>query len=307
MTMISTNWADRLDARIADYAEEEYKQTKDLIPAFFTVVGPGDTPQKQDYRFSASGALTDLSDFDGAVVYQDAYEGYDGTITPKEYVTGIQIARKLYDDSLHGDIAAKAQGIGRAVARTRQKHGAQWWNNVFSVDTTWLSHTEGVAMCSNSHTTRAADTSTASGFDNLVTTALSTAAVIAARIQMKGFRDDRGNRIESEGDTLIVPVNLEHTAFEITESMGYPEEVTNARNFNDGRYKVVSSVYFTDTNDWGMADMSLLKRNLIWYERLAYELANVESFDELIGKWRAYARWGQGWKDWRGLLGASVS
>src|SRR3990167_3300143 len=266
MTMISTNWADRLDARIADYAEEEYQQTKDLIPSFFTVVGPGDTPQKQDYRFSSSGALTDLSDFDGAVIYQDAYEGYDGTITPKEYVTGIQIQRKLYDDSLHGDIAAKARGLGRAVARTRQKHGAQWWNNVFSVDSTWLSHTEGVAMCSNSHTTRAPDTSTAAGFDNLVTTALSTAAVIAARIQMKGFRDDRGNRIESEGDTLIVPVNLEHTAFEITQSMGIPEDVTNARNFNEGRYKVLSSVYFTDTNDWGMADLSMLKRSLTWYD-----------------------------------------
>lgn len=307
MTMTAGNWPDQLDPRISDWFDGEYEQTADMIPMLFTVRGPGDSAQKSDLRGSSSGALGDPSEFTGQVTYQDTYEGYDWTITPKEYTSGIQIQRKLWDDALTDQIQQKASGFGRAVARLRQKHAASVIVGSFNVDSTWLTHTEGVALCSNSHTTRAAGVSTASGFDNLGTAALSTTSVIAARIAMKGFRDDRGNRIENEGNTLIVPVDLEHTAFEITQSMGIPEDVTNARNFNEGRYKVVSSVYFSDANDWWMADMGQLKQALRWFERVPYELANVESFDELIGKWRVYMRWGNGWVDWRPIFGHSVS
>ena len=307
MALTAANWPDQLDPRITDWFDGQYQATKDLVPMFYTMKGPGDAGQKSDLRGSSSGALGDPSEFTGQVVYQDVFEGYDWTITPREYTSGIQVQRKLWDDALTDQIEAKARGFGAAVARLRQKHGASIFTGAFSVDSTWLSHTEGVSICSDSHTTRASSVSTASGFDNLITSALSTTAVVAARIQMKGFRDDRANKFESEPDTLIVPVDLEHTAFEITQSMGIPEEVTNARNFNEGRYKVASSVYFTDVNDWWMADMAGLKGALRWFERIPYELANVESFDELIGKWRVYMRWGLGWTDWRYLLGASVS
>lgn len=307
MALTAANWPDQLDPRITEWFDGEYEQTKDMIPMFFSVKGPGAGAQKSDLRGSSSGALTDPSEFIGQVTYQDVYEGYDWIITPREYTLGLQIQRKLWDDALTDQIKQKAAGFGRAVARFRQKHAASIFTGHTSVDTTWLSHTEGVAMVSNTHTTRAAGVSTAAGFDNLTTAALSTTAVIAARIQMKGFRDDRGNRIENEGDTLIVPVDSEHLAFEISQSQGIPELATNARNFNEGRYKVLSSIYFTDTNDWWMADMAALKRSLTWFERIGYEVANVESFDELIGKWRAYMRWGLGWVDWRPILGGAVS
>lgn len=307
MTMIRSNFPDALDPRITERFDGQYKQVKDMIPTFFTVKGPGDGAQKTDIRGSSNGVLGDIPEFSGTLTYDDTFEGYDWTISDRVYASGIQIDRRLYDDSLTQQIDAKPDGLGRALGRTRQKHAAAVLVNAATIDTTFLNHTEGVALASNSHTTRASGVSTAAGFDNLNTAVLSTVAVIAARLAMKGFRDDRGNFIDNEADTLIVPHDLEHTAFEITQSLGIPEEMTNARNFNEGRYKVIPWIYLTDGNDWGMADLQMLKSALLWFQRLDYELAMVEDFDTVTGKWRLYERHGCGWSDWRGLLWSQVS
>ena len=305
--MIRSNFPDALDARIAEIFDGNYKQVKDMIPSFFTVKGPGDSPQKHELRGSSNGALGDVPEFDGSVTYDEAYEGYDWTIVDREYASGLTIQRRLFDDAQDESIAQKPQELARALARTQQRHAASVFVNGFSVDTTWLTHTEGVALFSNSHTTRASGVSTAAGFDNLGTAALSTVSVIAARLQMKGYRNDRGSFIDNEPDTLIVPHDQEHTAFEISESMGIPELSTNAKNFNEGRYKVMPWIYLTDTNDWYMCDLAMQKQYLYWFNRLSYELAMVEDHDTVTGKWRLYERHGCGWTDWRGCLGHQVS
>jgi hypothetical protein len=305
--MIRSNFPDALDARMHDIFDGNYKQVPDRIGDFFSTKSPGDSPQKQDIRGSSNGALGDVPEFSGTITYDDAFEGYDWTIVDREYASGLQIQRRLFDDALVDSIEAKPRGLALALARTRQKHAASIFNNGFSIDTTWLNHTEGVAMCSNSHTTRATGVSTAAGFDNLVTTAMSSVSVIAARLQMKGYRDDRANFIDNEPDTLIYPHDLEATAEEIRQSQGYPEEVTNAKNFNEGRYTGKPWLYLTDANNWFMADMRQLKSDLLWWQRLSYELDMIEDFDSLVGKWRLYERHGLGWKDWRGILGAQVS
>jgi len=37
------------------------------------------------------------------------------------------------------------------------------------------------------------------------------------------------------------------------------------------------------------------------------EFARAEDFDTLTAKWRAYARWGYGFTDWRWIYGAQTS
>jgi hypothetical protein len=307
MTAIAANFPDALDARFADIFDGDYAQLPDMISKFFGVKGPGDTPQRQDYRTSSIGAFGDVPAFTGTVTYDDVAEGYDGTITPLEYASGFMIQRRLFDYDQTGIIEGKPSSLALAFARTRQKHAAQWFNNATSVDSTWNSFTENVALASNSHTTRASGVSTATGFDNLVTTALSTVAIVAARIQFRGFRDDRGNRMSNMPNALIVPVDLCQQAYEIIESMGVPENATNAANYNKGKYEVIEWEYITDTNNWAIADTTMMKKNHIWYQDLPYEFAMVEDFDTLVGKWRLYARHGHGHRDWRHLLFADVS
>lgn len=307
MPATAANFPDALDARMADVFDGEYPQVPDMVPAFFAIKGPGDTPQRQDYRTSSIGAFANVPRFIGTVGYDDVYEGYDGTITPLEYASGFQIQRRLFDYDQTGIIDAKPRALAMALARTRQTHAAQWFNNMTQVDTTWNSFTENVALVSNSHTTRAAGVSTATGFDNLVTTALSTTALVAARIQFRNFRDDRGNRMDLIPTALVFGTDLCQTAYEILESMGVPELATNAKNYNQGKYKPLEWQYISDVNDWGIADEALMKQSQIWYQDLPYEFAMVEEFDTLIGKWRLYTRHGHGHRDWRWFLGATVS
>ena len=304
---ISTNWQDLVDSRFAVIFNDRYRQLADMIATFFSIKGPGDTPTKDTFRMSQAGAFGNVPEFTGTVTYDDAYQGYDSTITPVEYASGFQVERKLFADDLYGIIDGKPSGLATAYQRTRQTHAAQLFNNATSVDTTWNTNTENVALASNSHTTTAANTSTASGFDNLATAAFSATNLAAARIQMVNFRGDRGERVAIAPDAVLYPPDLYQTVFEVLESLGNPEVSTNAANVHQGRFRPIEWNYLTDTNNWGLMDTVLMKDALIWYDREPMEFAMVESFDELIGKWRLYARYGHGWNDWRWLTWSQVS
>lgn len=303
---ISTAFPDVLDARFAKIYDDRYNEIADMIAKFYDVVQGGSAPTRDTYRTSEIGAFGDLSEFTGQVTYDDVSQGYDGTITPKEYASGFQIERKLFDDDLTGIMERKPKQLALAVARTRQKHAAQPFNNAFSVDTTWNNYSEAVALCSDTHTTTSG-ASTASGFDNLVTSALSAVSLQAARIQMQRFVDDRGNKILIEPSMLVVPLDLEQPAYEITESMGMPDTANNNANINKGRYDVTKWIYLSSARNWFLIDPTMMKDALHWVERVAMEFAMVEDFDRLIGKWRVYLRYGNGHDGWRWVLGAQVS
>ncbi len=304
---ISGNFADLLDPRFQKIYNDTYKQLPDRISDFYDVKSGADAPTRDTYRLSQIGTFGDVPEFTGSVTYDDVNQGYDVTLTHKEYASGFQIARTLFEDDQYGIMDAKPRGLATALQRTRQKHAASVFNNAFSLDQTWMSHTEGVALCSDSHTTTASGVSTASGFDNRMTAALSAVSVAAARIQMRGFRGDRAERISIMPDRLVYPVNLYQTAYEIIESEGVPDTANNNKNVHKGGYTGVDWEYITDTNDWWMIDSSMMKEMLCWVDRVKAEFGMVEEFDSFIGKWRLRARYSLGWRDWRFVLGSQVS
>ena len=304
---VSTSFADLLDPRFKKIFNDRYDQLPDRISYFFDMVSGADAPTKDTYRMSQVGTFGDLGEHTGTVNYDDVSQGYDSTLTHKEYSGGFQIDRKLFDDDLYGIMDAKPRGLATALQRTRQKHAASLLNNAFSIDNTWLNHTEGVALCSDSHTTTASGVSTSAGFDNKLTAALSAVSVAAARIQMRGFRGDRAERISVMPDKLIYPINLYQVAYEIIESEGQPDTANNNKNVHKGGYTGVEWEYILDTNDWWMVDSSMQKDACKFVDRIKAELGMVEDFDTFVGKWRIYARYSLGWNDWRWVLGSQVS
>ena len=302
---VSGNFGDLLDPRFQKIFNDRYDQLPDMLGKFFTMVS--NSPTKADYRTSQMGTLGDVPEFTGTVVYDDSHQGYDGTITPKEYASGYQIERKLYDDDQFGVMDAKPRTLATAYQPTRQKHGGQLFNNAFSVDNTWNSYTENVALVSDSHTTTAPGVSTSTGFDNLVTTALSAVALAAARIQMINFRGDRAERISVVPNTILIPPDLYEIAYEIVESSGKVDTANNNVNVHKGKYDVMEWIYLTDVNNWFLMDSTMMKDSLYWFDRVQKEFAQVEDFDTLVAKWRMYARYGHGHNDWRWILGALVS
>jgi hypothetical protein len=308
MALRSDNWPDILDVRFHKIHNEVYKDVDDMLSKFF-YFDPGSKPGRESERYSSVGAYGEISEFNGQVIYDDVYQGYDMRVVPLEFASGLQVERKLYDDDQFSIIDQKPKSLSRSLYRIRQTHGARQFNNAFSVDSKFYSHTENVAMCSNSHTTTAPGVSTATGFDNLMTTALSAAAVATARIQMMDFRGDRAERIEVMPTALIFHPTLYETAYEIIGSEGKVDTALNNANVHKGQYSTIEWKYLTDTNNWFMVDEDLMKggTGLIWLDRNKGEFAFVEDFDTLIGKWRVYARWGNAHLDWRWCLGSQVS
>jgi len=301
---ISTNFGDLLDPRFQKIFHERYDELADMIPKFFSF--PTNNG-RSNMTWSSVGELADWPAFNGTVVYQQANQGYDITATHKEFASGVQIERKLFDDDQYQIMDARPSKLARAAQRKRQKDAARIFNNAFSVDTEFYSNSEGVALCSNSHTTTATGVSTASGFDNLGTSALSAVAVTAARIQFVDFRDDAANKISLVPDGLIIPTALYGKAFEIVASMGVPDNANNARNVHESAWDVTEWNYLSDNNNWFMEDSSFRKENLHWLDRIPIEFAFAEDIDTMIAKWRGYMRYSSAWTDWRWILGAQVS
>lgn len=300
---VSTAFGDLLDPRFQDIAYQTLQQLPDMIP---TIFGDAGSNGRNNMQFSQVGTFDDWVPFEGSITPDTLYQGYDVTLTPLEFVTGFQVERKLYDDTQFGVMDERPRGLAEAYQRTRQKHAARLFVNAFSVDTMFYAHSEGVALCSDSHTTTSG-ASTASGFDNKVTSALSATAVAAARIQFVNFRGDRAERIQIMPDELWYPPNLYEVASEIIESSGKVDTALNNTNVHQNGYTGREWIYLSDTNDWFMSNSAARKRNALWLDRVAMEFAFVEDFDTLVAKWRGYGRWGFVYRDWRWILGAQVS
>lgn len=300
---VSSAFGDLLDPRFQKIFEDQYKQLPDMLGKLFTMVS---TNGRNNMTWSQVGTLPDFQEFTGLVNYSSQTQGYKTTGTPVEFTNGIQVERKLFDDDQYHIMDQKPRGLADSAFRTRQKHGARILNNAFSVDNYFYVNTEGVALCSDSHTTTSG-ASVATGFDNKVTSALSATAVAAARIQMVQFRGDQAERISIMPNEIWGPPDLYEVAFEIISSMGKVDTANNNRNVHEGRYTFYEWNYLTSTRNWFMCDGDLRKRFVFWSDRTPLEFAMAEDLDTLVAKWRAYMRYFNAVTDWRWLIGASVS
>ena len=301
---VSTNFADLLDPRFQKIFYEQYDELPSMLDDLYSKQGHNG---RADMKWSSVGAFGDWTEFTGTVAYDSINQGYDTTATYLEFVSGCQVERKLFDDDQYNVMDKRPQGLAIAANRTREKHAARPLNQMTSVDSYFYVNSEAIALVSNSHTTNAPGVSVTTGFDNLVTSALSATALSAARIQGQKFRDDRGNRMQINFDELWIPIDLYDQAWEIVHSTGKLDTANNNKNVHEGKYKIKTWNYLTDANDWSLHDSTMRKMCLHWVDRVPMEFKQAEDIDTLVAKWRGYMRYALAWTDWRFLIGASVS
>lgn len=303
MAITSTQMADLLDRRFTKIFVDQYNQIPSMLSELYVVTS---ARKGADEKYSEVGDLQDFDEFTGTLSFDDFSQGFDVTATHVEFAKGMSIQKKLIDDDLMGVIDGRPRMLGTAAKRTRESHAARMLTLAFSIDSKFYTHSEGVALCSNSHTTTSG-ASTTNGFDNLLTSALSAVALTTARIQMVGFRDDRANRINIMPDEMWIPVDLYETAFEIVQSMGKVDVADNNANVHKGAYTIKQWNYMTDTNDWFLMDSTLRRDNVKWFDRIGLQFGRAEEFDTFNMKWRAYMRYSNLYRGWRWVLGNQVS
>lgn len=302
--LTSGQFGDLLDIRFEDIFEQgKLPEPNEMLPVLYNMVGSNG---RNNMSWSNVGSMSDWGEFAGSVEYDDFSQGYDVTLTPIEFARGIQIERKLFDDDQYNIMDQRPQGLVDGYRRRREKDAVRLFSNAFSVDSYFYNHSEGVPLCSNSHTTTSG-ASTASGFDNLATAAFSATALAAAFIQMQGFRGDAGQTLDIEPNEILYPTQLYEQVLEVAKSMGKVDTANNNINVHNGVYTLFRWNRLQDTNDWFVMNTKMRKKNVFWSDRVAVEYAMVEDFDTLVAKWRGYCRYGAAWNDWRFILGHQVS
>ena len=298
---ISENWAELLEPGL----REIFMQTsaalaaQSRIPMLFDIIPSG----KAAEDFLSSGGMGNWNAYRGAIEYDDLNKGYKTTLTHEEYVRGFVIERKLVEDDQYNLFRDRPAELAMAAMRTREVHAASVFNNAFS--TSYLGG-DAKPLCEDDHPKGPSNSGT---LDNEGALALSYENVVLTRQYMRAFTDDRGNLIPANPDTILVPAELEDTAFEIVRTANVPSTADYRANFVQGFVRnVIVWDYLTDANAWFLIDSAAAKQALKWVDRVPLEFALDPTSDfNLKSQWRGYMRYSYGFKDWRWVYGNNPS
>jgi len=304
------NFAKLLDRNLTKVLEDYLSPTKLVAPQLFGV----DKTNRLAEEYWDVGSLPDIPKFDGKLEYISPAPGFWTRIETQEFAAGVMIERRLIDTKQFRVMENFQQALGRSLARTKEKRAANIFNYAFSAAWEFMQNEEGVALCGN-HSTKSG-VSTASGFTNYGTSALSKTSLAAARVTMMKFKDDVGNPIDVMPDTLVVPVSLYDAALEITgydprsgaESELDPTTANHAINVLYKAFKVIPWVYLdqVSTTNWFLIDSRYFKQFVIWLDRIKEEHATITDFETFSIKHSVYSSFGCGWINWRGIFGSIV-
>ena len=286
-----------LDPGLRKIFVDEYELPGTLIDQLY---GMEKSAKATEYDY-AIGGLGDMEEFTGTIPYGDFSGQYRTSYTHKEWVKGIKIERKLVDDDLYSVINRRPQTLALIAKRSREKHAASIFNNAFS--TAAFTGGDTLSLCNSVHT----HVGTSTTQDNSGTAALSKTSLSAARLAMRDYMDETDNLVNAAGDTLLVPPELEQTAWELMSSKKKTGSAENDANFWKGRYKVLVWDYLTDTNNWFLIDSRYAKLFLKWFDRIPVEFNKDKDFDTYIAKWSVYTRYNYGFSDWTWLYGHNVA
>ncbi|HUM42715.1 MAG TPA: hypothetical protein PKI14_07190 [Fervidobacterium sp.] len=275
---------------------EEFNQLPSMIPELYNVQSTSN-PWEEDVSI---GTLGEFPEFRGTVEYDRMYEGYSTVYSFPEFAKGFQIERKLFDDQRYAIIKKQPKGLAMSAFRRRESDAAYIFNNAFT-------HvgSDGVPLVSDAHPSPAPDGPPARS--NIVSWKLGHDALRATHLMGRAFVDDRGGKIETNFDTLIVPPDLEEIGWSIITADGRLEATHPGThpNIHKGKYKLVVWDYLTNPDVWFLADSRMMKMYLNWFDRVPLEFAMTEDFDTMVAKYRAYMRYGFGFSDWIWVIGST--
>jgi phage major head subunit gpT-like protein len=300
MTAIFEQWSELHEPGLRAIFEQQRDAlaAASRIPTLFSV---RNSTKSAEHDLGVGG-FGDWREYEGTIEYDEAEQGFKTTYTHVEFARGFAVERKLIDDDQYNIINRRPRQLAMSAMRTREKDAASVFNNAFS-----SSYVGGdsVALC-GAHPLSPSNATTHS---NTGTTALSTTSIVATKQLMRTFVDDRGELVQVMPDTILVPPELEETAYVATRTPQIVGSPNNDLNFvNSQGWKVVVWDYLTDANNWFMIDSSLASLYLNWFDRVGLEFAADPTGDyNLEAKFRGYMRYSYGWSDWRWVYGHAVA
>ena len=297
MALVSAKFSRLLDSRLTKVFENKFKEQKRMVPFLYTEF---DSDQAFN-EYWEIGEVPDIVPFSGAIEYLDVAPGYYNKIEPGEFAAGLMFERKLVDDKKYPVLDGRTAGLAVSANRVIEKYGVKPFALGETASFDFQVSEEGVALFSSSHSTKSG-TSTASGFDNAGTSAISPTVVEATRVLMRKFRNSISERIDgADPNAIIHPDSLTKRVVEI---IGTPAGLDTAylnKNINYQGYKSIpySRMDDTSTTSWIMVDFEMMKKYMVFINRIKAEFFNTNDFETLMRKYAVYTRFGLGFLEWR--------
>jgi len=210
-------------------------------------------------RVNSNGKIESYNWFGTAPKMQDVtHDGltlqgltkYNFTIENALYKAGLEVERTALEDDKLGLIMPRVRQLGPEAAR----HPGELILSLFESNPTAY---DGVAFFSDTHTADG-DSGT---IDNIVsgtgtTVAQFQADLASARAQMGRFKDDRGRPMSLRPNTIVIPPELNQTAFQALNfdlGAGKVDAIPPSGEggmWQKNGYTVIENPFLTATNDW---------------------------------------------------------
>lgn len=199
-------------------------------------------------------------------------------ITNKTWKSGFEVERSTFEDDKLNMIPPKIADLAAEAAR----HPGELIMNL-PVDnglafdgTAWIADTRVIGSSANIDNNMA---STGSG----TTIAGFQADLAAARALLRKFQDDKGRPMNSVGNVIMVPAQLEQLAYQAL-SISFPAAAPTAGPAipatQDGvlrvsGYSVYVNPFLTDANDWYLMSVSAGRKPFVYQTRIAPALEGI--------------------------------
>jgi hypothetical protein len=297
--MISDNWDELMLPGLRTIFNQQIKKSKDFVGELFTV--EKSTKQAEfNQGIGSLGMMDEWGASNNQVSYEDVNKGYKASYVHRKYSKGLTLERELVEDDQYGEIKKRVRLLTQSVYFTRQYYGALLFNEAFNAT---YAGPDAVALCSASHPYSPSDATVQS---NAGTGALNATNLETARTAMMGWKDDKGNLLVVEPDTLIVPPALRKAALVIADSNGEPDVSDNNINIWKGSVDVIEFKFLTSSTAWFLADRQRMKAFLHWYDRRIAKLEmDKENFNSEVGAYKVVNRFSRGFDDWSFIYGST--
>lgn len=148
---------------------------------------------------------------------------------------------------------------------------------------------------------------------NDLTLELTSANLSTNRTTMMRFKDDQGKVMNIQGDTLVVPPELESTAVELTGAVEIARYVASGTdkmptiNVHKGKYNVITNPFITDVDSWYFGCCNRPTKPLIYQTRRKPRFITLggtgsvsdDWFNTGVIKMGVDSRFGIGYGNWR--------
>jgi phage major head subunit gpT-like protein len=284
--MLRGNFADLLAPGFEEIFFDNFNAVGEQWPELF-MTRTSDR-QYEDVSYIAPFGTIPTKTEGAAISFDDPIQGFDKRYTHLTYALAYRITREMIEDDLYSIINQFPASIGRSMAETRNISGAGIYNDGF--DSSVRTGGDGKELFATDHPL------VGSGDQkNELTNAanLSADSLEQALIDMRATTDDRGKLIGIRPMKLVVPPELEWEANKLLNSQLDPDSANNAINpAAQTGLRLVVNDYLTSAKAWFLLASD---HKVTWYNRIMPSNEPGNDFDTDDAKFKARARWSNGW------------